>query len=99
MKDTRNATQRRTEDASEGQGFTRKRLAAHFVDDVSNIAIAPNGACRLYFSTWSTDESGQPQRIDSELIMTLNSLRTLSGALPKAIEAAEKAIDEKGDPN
>jgi hypothetical protein len=97
MKEAQNNADRRGESANDGQGFSRRRLAAHFVDDVSNIAIAPNGACRLYFSTWSTDETGQPQRVDSELIMTLNSLRTLANALPKAIEAAEKAVDERAD--
>ncbi len=59
-----------------------------FVDDVSNISIAPNGACRLYFTTWSTGNDNKPLQVQSEIILTIQSLKTLAEALPKAIEQA-----------
>ena len=78
------ATPLKTDSAGQGP-YARKKLPPHFVDEVMNIAISPNGACRLTFGTWNTDEQDQPVRIDTELIMTLQSLEKLSEALPKAI--------------
>lgn len=66
----------------------RKKLAPHFVDEISNISIAPSGACRIYFNTWSTDDSGKALRVESELIMTIQSLTSLAKALPDVIEQA-----------
>ena len=73
--------------------FKRKKLPPHFVDEVSNISIAPNGASRIHFHTWSTDDEGQPVRIDAELIMTTKSLEALADALPKAISQAQGAME------
>lgn len=69
----------------------RKKLAPHFVDEISNISIAPSGACRIYFNTWSTDDSGKALRVESELIMTMQSLTSLAEALPQAIEQTREA--------
>lgn len=69
--------------------FARQKLPARFVDDVSNISISPNGACRLHFLTWTTDDEGQPLRIDIELILTCTTLSTLAEALPEALAQAE----------
>jgi len=65
---------------------------ARFVDEISNISIAPNGACRLYLLTWSTDDSGQSLRIDSELILTRSTLTILTEALPKSLGQAEQTL-------
>lgn len=83
-------TERPSTDARRRTSPSRKKLTAHFVDEVTSISVAPNGACRLYFSTWSTDDSGAPLRVDAEVIMTRQSLETLAEALPKALlQAAE----------
>lgn len=83
--------------ASTSTEIKTKKLPAHFVDEVSNIAISPNGACRVYFHTWSTHEEGQPLRLDSELIMTIQSLKSMADALPKAIERAEQTLAERNN--
>ncbi len=75
--------------------ISQRKLSPLFVDDVSNISIAPNGACRLYFTTWSTGEDNKPVQVQSEIIMTIQSLKLLAKALPKAIEQAEISIGEK----
>lgn len=75
--------------------FKIKKLQPIFIDEVSNISIAPNGACRVYFSTWNTDENNQSTRVDAEVIMTISSLKALSTALPGAIEAAEIAMAQR----
>ena len=49
--------------------ITQRKLSPLFVDDVSNISIAPNGACRLYFTTWSTGDDNKPLQVQSEIIM------------------------------
>lgn len=70
--------------------FARQKLPARFVDDVSNISISPNGACRLHFLTWSTDDEGQPLRLDTELILTHATLSTLADALPRALAQSKE---------
>lgn len=88
----------RSSKATTDQGkpeFRVKKLSGQFVDEVANISISPNGACRLQFCTWATDEQNQPVRVDSELIMTMNTLNTLADALPKAIEQAKNAMSSK----
>ena len=75
--------------------ITQRKLSPLFVDDVSNISIAPNGACRLYFTTWSTGDDNKPLQVQSEIIMTIQSLKVLAEALPKAIEQAEAVCQEK----
>ena len=75
--------------------ITQRKLSPLFVDDVSNISIAPNGACRLYFTTWSTGDDNKPLQVQSEIIMTIQSLKVLAEALPKAIEQATAAGQEK----
>ncbi len=72
--------------------FSVKKLSPFFVDEVANISISPNGACRLQFATWQTNEEGKPLRVDSEIILTIQSLKMLSDSLPKAIEQAEKMM-------
>ena len=84
-----------SENESKSAEFTVKKLSSFFVDEVANISIAPNGACRLQFVTWGSDEQGQPQRIDSEVILTIQSLKSLSEALPKAIEQSEKVMAQR----
>lgn len=69
----------------------QRKLSPLFVDDVSNISIAPNGACRLHFTTWSTGDDNKPLQVQSEIIMTIQSLKVLAEALPKAIEQAEQS--------
>lgn len=69
--------------------LARQKGPAHFVDEISNISIAPNGAGRLHFLAWSTDDSGQSLRIDSELILTRTILNTLAEALPKALAQSD----------
>ena len=69
--------------------IVQRKLNPLFVDDVSNISIAPNGACRLHFTTWSTGDDNKPLQVQSEVIMTIQSLKVLAEALPKAIEQAE----------
>ncbi len=75
--------------------IAQRKLSPLFVDDVSNISIAPNGACRLFFTTWSTGDDNKPVQVQSEIIMTLQSLKTLAEALPKAIEQASSVIEVK----
>lgn len=58
-----------------------RRLAAHFVDEVTNITLSANGACRLHFATWSVEADGTPVRVDSELIATRVTLERLGEAL------------------
>lgn len=82
-------------DHAEQPKFQVKKLQPLFVDEVSNISIAPNGACRVYFSTWNTNEHNESVRVDAEIIMTISSLKSLANALPSAIEAAEKAMAER----
>lgn len=84
------------EKQAEQPKFQIKKLQPLFVDEVSNISIAPNGACRVYFSTWNTNEQNESIRVDAEVIMTITSLKALANALPGAIDAAEKAIVERG---
>jgi len=74
--------------------IARQKLPARFVDEISNISISPNGACRLHFLTWSTDDTGQPIRIDTELILTRATLGTLSEALPEALAQAKEPLDK-----
>lgn len=75
--------------------FSVKKLQPFFVDEIANISISPNGACRLQFASWQTNEDGEPLRVDSEIILTLQTLRTLSDALPNAIDTAEQEISER----
>lgn len=75
--------------------FAIKKLTPFFVDEVANISISPNGASRLQFATWQTTEGGEPLRVDSEIILTIQSLKMLSDSLPKAIEQAEKFMEQK----
>ncbi|MFW2439269.1 MAG: hypothetical protein ACN4GR_07845 [Arenicellales bacterium] len=89
------------DDNSKGNTFpskhpeiTQRKLSPLFVDDVSNISIAPNGACRLYFTTWSTGDDNNPVQVQSEIIMTIQSLKILAEGLPKAIEQAVRAEQE-----
>lgn len=77
------------------RSFSVKKIQPYFVDEIANISISPNGACRLQFASWQTDENGEPLRVDSELIMTMKTLRTLSDALPNAISAAVQKISER----
>jgi len=72
---------------------TVKKLKSHFIDEVANISISPNGACRLQFCTWTTDEQNQPVRVDSELILTMSTLEILANALPNAIEQAKNTMN------
>ena len=81
--------------ASVEPSFTVKKLSGFFVDEIANISIAPNGACRLNFATWGTDNEGNAQRIDSEVILTIQTLKALSEALPKAIERAEAMMTQR----
>ncbi len=81
------------------RSFNVKKLQPFFVDEIANISISPNGACRLQFASWQTDEDGKPLRVDSEIILTLQTLRTLSDALPNAIESALKEISERKKAN
>ena len=78
--------------AADGQPRHRK-LAAHFVDEITNIALSSNGASRIYFATWSMDEQGRPLRIDSELIMTRETIKRLAEVLPGALAQSGKAPD------
>ena len=73
--------------------FKRRKLSPVFVDDIRNISISPNGACRLHFSTWNTDEEDEPVRVDSEVIMTVQSLKVLAEALPQALKASVDVLD------
>ncbi len=72
-----------------------KKLPPYFIDEIRNIAIAPNGACRLHMSTWGTGVDDKTQRVDSEIVMTLQALRNLSTVLPKVIEAAGRANEAR----
>lgn len=86
---------RKTDASTEGppsSAFARQKLPARFVDEVSNITIAPNGACRLHFCTWSTDDHSQPLRVDTELILTHQALTTLAEALPKALARVDQSL-------
>ena len=69
-----------------------KKLSPFFIDEIANISISPNGACRLQFATWQTTEKGEPLRVDSEVILTIQSLKMLSDSLPKAIEQADQFL-------
>ncbi len=51
--------------------IAQRKLSPLFVDEVSNISIAPNGACRLYFTTLSTGDDNKPLQVQSEVIMTI----------------------------
>lgn len=75
--------------------FDVKKLQPFFIDEVANISINQNGACRLQFASWQTNEDGKPLRVDSEIILTLQTLRSLSEALPNAIDSALKEINER----
>ena len=75
--------------------FTVKRLVPFFVDDVANISISPNGSSRIYFISWQSDESGEPLRVDSEIIMTTKTLTSLANNLPKAIRQASEILKSK----
>ena len=72
--------------------ITVKKLTPFFIDEIANISISPNGACRLQFATWQTTEKGEPLRLDSEVILTAQTLRMLSDSLPKAIEKANQFL-------
>lgn len=78
-------------------GYSRKKLSAHFVDDITSIAISPNGACRLYFATFSATDDGRPLRIDSELITTRATLQKLSEALRNAIRQTTETSERLAD--
>ena len=80
---------------STGAEFTVKKLSSFFVDEVANISIAPNGACRIQFVTWGSDSQGQAERVDSEVILTIQTLKSLSDALPKAIDQSEKLMAQR----
>lgn len=87
---------RKTDASTEGPlptALARKKLPARFVDEISNITISPNGACRLHFCTWSTDDHGHTLRIDTELILTRQTLTTLTEALPKALAQVDQSLD------
>jgi len=101
MAEQREEKRNRKADGSEGPApapFTRQKLPARFVDDIANISISPNGACRLHFCTWSTDEQGQPLRIDTELILTRSTLNTLAEALPRALAQADESLAKTTNP-
>jgi len=68
-----------------------RRLAPHFVDDVTSITLSANGACRIYFATWSVEADGTPVRVDSELIATRATLQKLMEALETVTERAPGA--------
>lgn len=78
--------------------FTIKKLNSFFVDEVANISISPNGACRLQFVSWQTAEDGKPVRVDSEVIMTIQSLKLLSESLPQAISQSEEIMQQRQSP-
>ena len=75
--------------------FAIKKLTPFFVDEIANISISPNGACRLQFITWQTGEDGKSLRVDSEIILTIQSLKMMSDSLPKAIDQADKIISQR----
>lgn len=83
----------------EDRKFAVKKLQPFFVDEIANISISPNGACRLQFASWQTNENGEPLRVDSEIILTLKTLQTLSDALPNAITAAAQEISDRKNAN
>ncbi|GJL83294.1 MAG: hypothetical protein DHS20C01_29280 [marine bacterium B5-7] len=62
-----------------------RKLAAHFVDELTNVSVSPNGACRLYFTTWSVDQGSIPVRVESEVIMTTDTLNRLADVLPRVL--------------
>lgn len=77
------------------RSFDVKKLQPFFIDEIANISISPNGACRLLFASWQTDEDGQPLRVDSEIILTMQTLESLAEALPNAIEVAKQQLSER----
>lgn len=77
------------------RSFDVKKLQPFFIDEIANISISPNGACRLQFASWQTDEDGKPLRVDSEIILTMQTLESLADALPNAIKAAEQQLSER----
>lgn len=81
--------------AEQDAKFSVRKLEPFFIDEVANISISPNGACRLQFITWQTGKDNKPLRMDSEIILTIQSLKTLASSLPQAIEQAEKAMTER----
>lgn len=75
--------------------FSVKKVSPYFIDEVANISISPNGACRIQFATWQNETDGSPQRVDSEIIMTVQTMRRLSDALPKAMSQADKIMNKE----
>ena len=75
--------------------FAVKKLSPFFIDEIANISISPNGACRLQFITWQTGDDGKALRVDSEVILTIQSLKLLSDSLPKAIEQSNKMMSQR----
>jgi len=75
--------------------FTVKKLSPFFIDEIANISISPNGACRLQFITWQTGDDGNALRVDSEVILTIQSLKTLSQSLPEAIDQADEMMTQR----
>ena len=96
-----NTAKKNQESESNETKFSVKKLAPFFIDEIVNISINPNGACRLQFATWQTGEDNKPLRVDSEIIMTKQTMNMLKEALPHAMSVAEaemkKAANKKLD--
>ena len=90
MSDEENSTDQKPD-------FKIKKLSPFFIDEVSNISISPNGACRLQFVSWQTSEEGKPVRVDSEVIMTSQTMTLLADSLPKAMEQASSMLKQRSD--
>lgn len=80
------------DDKSTPPQATTHKQSSLFVDQVLNISISPNGACRIHFVSWQTDQHGQQCRLDSELIMTIKTVQSLATNLPKALSQANQTL-------